>query len=726
MSHRIHIYIFTLIAAALAGSAQASPRRPHHHRRHKIHPDTTLVDLDAVVVTATATDRTRRSAFNASTVSTKSLGSTSRTLGDALSKAPGMKLRAAGGTGSDLAVTMDGFNGRHVKIFIDGVPQEGDNGAMALNNLPANFADRIEVYRGVVPVRFGADAIGGAINIVTPRRRKEVFANAAYTFGSFNTHKGNLSFGQNFDSGFRYELNAHGSWSDNDYRVLTPVEDFNTGAINKRKKESVRRFNDAFGSFSIGGKAGWAQTPWADRLMFGLSYSQLYKEIQTGVRQEIVYGQKHRRAFSFAPTLEYAKRDVLVENLNLDLNLRYRRNTVVNVDTATRKYNWRGESAPLNSPGEQSLLHAEALNNDYTASATLTYRLGDSHHFTLNNLFNAFRRTNRNLLTTPPSSSEFAKTTRKDIAGVSYRFAPGSNMSLTAFAKGYMQQVSGPVATGTALDSYELRSRSTSALGYGAAATYILPTGVQLKGSYEKALRLPTIEEIFGNEDLEQGDISLRPESSHNLNLNIGYNKRWDRNTIATDLGLIYRDTRDYIQRNILSLSGGKSAATYVNYGRVLTNGVSLAARYTRERLFTAGGNITRMNVRDNMRTTQGSSAPNISYRERIPNIPWFFADFDTSVYWHNLGARGNTLTLTYDGNYTHSFCYYASNIGGNPADYMVPDQLAHNLTLSYSLSGGRYNLALEARNVTDALLYDNFSLQKPGRAFFATIRLNL
>ncbi len=97
--------------------------------------------------------------------------------------------------------------------------------------------------------------------------------------------------------------------------------------------------------------------------------------------------------------------------------------------------------------------------------------------------------------------------------------------------------------------------------------------GFQLKASYEKALRLPTIEEMFGDEDLEVGDMALKPESSHNVNLNLSYNATFGNNIIYVEAGLIYRDTRDYIQRNIMSLEWGKSAATYVNYGKVETRG---------------------------------------------------------------------------------------------------------------------------------------------------------
>lgn len=167
----------------------------HYRHDHKtIEADT--LGLAEVVVTAKPVSKLKNSAFNATSVNTRELLNTTKTLGDALAKAPGMKIRESGGVGSDMAVTMDGFSGKHVKVFIDGVPQEGVGSSFGLNNIPVNFAERIEVYRGVVPVGFGTDAIGGVINIVTPKRRRRLFAEASYSYGSFNTHKSALNFGQ--------------------------------------------------------------------------------------------------------------------------------------------------------------------------------------------------------------------------------------------------------------------------------------------------------------------------------------------------------------------------------------------------------------------------------------------------------------------------------------------------------------------------------------------------
>lgn len=680
--------------------------------------------LAEVIVVGDQISKVRNSAFNATAVNTRELVNTTKTLSEALSKAPGMKIRESGGVGSDMAVTMDGFSGKHVKVFIDGVPQEGVGSSFGLNNIPVNFADRIEVYRGVVPVGFGADAIGGVINIVTPRRQRRWFVDASYSYGSFNTHKSYVNFGQTLANGFKYEINAFQNYSDNNYYVDSPVEDFETGAVNRRQREHVRRFNDTYHNEAVVAKAGFVNKPWADRLLVGINYSHLYKEIQTGVRQEIVYGRKHRHGHTLMPSLEYGKRNLFTKGLDVALNATYNRNTTTNVDTASVKYNWRGETMPLNSPGEQSYQLSKAINNNWTASFTASYRLGTYHVFTFSDVFNGFNRTNEDLLTVPHSRDEFSKRTDKNIAGLSYRYMPNTKLNFSVFGKQYHQNVSGPVATTAAQDVYELTSRSTDSFGYGAAGTWFMPLGFQFKASYEKACRLPTIEEMFGDEDLEVGDMALRPESSHNVNLNLSYNATFGAHIVYAECGFIYRDTRDYIQRNIMALSGGKSAATYVNYGKVDTKGVSISARYSFSRWLSLGGNFTQMNVRDNMPTAQGSSAPNLSYRERMPNLPYMFADSDVNFYWHGLGGKGNVLTVTYDNQYTHSFCYYTANIGAGNSDYMVPDQFAHNITVSYGIQNGRYNISFECRNLTDARLYDNFSLQKAGRAFYGKVRI--
>lgn len=540
----------------------------------------------------------------------------------------------------------------------------------------------------------------------------------------FNTHKSNVNFGQTFKNGFTYEINAFQNYSDNDYHIEAPVEDFETGRIDRDKKVRVKRFNDTYHNEAVVGKVGVVDKKWADRLMLGFTYSNMYQDIQTGVRQDIVYGQKHRKGHSLMPSLEYYKRNLLAKGLDVALTVNYNKNLTTNVDTASYKYNWYGDRKLLNSPGEQSYQHSRADNNNWNGTFTANYRLGKMHMLTFNHVLNTFSRSNTSLLAKEEQSDAIAKETRKNISGVSYRLMPSETWNLSVFGKYYNQFVAGPVATDANQNDYVRTTRSVSSIGYGAAGTYFILPGLQAKLSYEKAYRLPTIEEMFGNEDLEMGDIGIRPENSDNVNLNLSYNRTFGRHSVYVEGGLVYRNTKDYIQRNITDLSGGKSAATYINYGKVLTKGYNISARYGFGKWVSVGGNFTQMDVRDNMKTSISGSAENIAYKERMPNLPYIFADSDVTFYWRDLGRKGNALTVSYDNQYLHSFTYYSSKIGSNKGDYVVPSQFSHNLSLSYSLRDGRYNLSFECRNFTDEQLYDNFSLQKAGRAFYGKVRV--
>lgn len=717
---------YTLVVSAIGYKTVEKPVKLMRGERTKmnvvISPQAT--ELDEVVVVSNGVTLLKRSAFNAVALDTKALQNSTQNLSEALAQAPGMKIRESGGVGSDMQLMMDGFTGKHIKIFIDGVPQEGVGSSFGLNNIPVNYAERIEVYKGVVPVGFGTDAIGGVINIITKKNRNKWFLDASYSYGSFNTHKSYVNFGQTFRSGLTYEINVFQNYSDNNYYVDTPVKDFTTGAINKKKIEHVKRFHDTYHNEAVIGKIGFVDKKWADRLMFGFTYSHMYKDIQTGVRQEVVFGGKYRKGYSIMPSLDYRKRDFFVRGLDVVLTANYNKNMTNNVDTSSYEYNWRGEMRPLRMPGEQSYQNTRSDNNNWNGTLTANYRIGKAHTFTFNHVINAFRRSNQSLLNEDSEANAIPKETRKNISGLSYRLMPTEHWNLSVFGKYYNQFIAGPVATSSAQDDYIRTTNSVSAMGYGAAGTYFILKSLQAKLSYEKAYRLPTNEEMFGDEDLETGDISLRPENSDNVNLNLSYNETFGKHSVYVEGGLIYRNTKDYIQRNISDLSGGKYGATYVNHGRVETKGYNISVRYGFANWVSVGGNFTQMNVRDNVKTvTSGTNQESLTYGARMPNLPYQFANSDVTFYWRNLWKKGNTLSVTYDNLYMHSFPLYSEAVGSE-SEFVVPTQFSHNLTLSYGVQNGRYNISFECRNLTNEKLYDNFSLQKAGRAFYGKVRV--
>lgn len=154
---------YTLVASALGyeKSEHKVELRRGERLRLNIRLRPAAISLGEVSVVSSGVSRVKNSSYNAVAVDARSMRNTTKTLGEALAKAPGLKLRESGGVGSDMNVMIDGFSGKHVKVFIDGVPQEGVGSSFGLNNIPVAFADRIEVYKGVVPVGLGTDAIGG-------------------------------------------------------------------------------------------------------------------------------------------------------------------------------------------------------------------------------------------------------------------------------------------------------------------------------------------------------------------------------------------------------------------------------------------------------------------------------------------------------------------------------------------------------------------------------------
>lgn len=689
-------------------------------------------NLNEVVVRSSGVGMVKRSAYNAVAVDTRGLQNSTKTLGDALAKLPGMKLRESGGVGSDMQLSIDGFSGNHVKVFIDGVPQEGVGNSFGLNNIPVNFAERIEVYKGVVPVEFGTDALGGVINVVTRKHRNQRFLEADYSYGSFHTHKSSVHFGQTFNSGLTFEVSAFQNYSKNDYNISTYVTKFledGSEVTQTKQIERVKRFHDTYHNEALIAKAGLINVKYADRLMLGLTYSHFYQDIQNGVRQEVVFGNKFRKGHTWTPSLEYAKRNLWLNGLDVALTVNYNRYLVQNIDTATYKYNWYGQKKYVGIAGEQSYQDSELKNDNWNATFKAHYRWATVHRLTLSQVYASFKRSSRSNVNANPALSDFTipKNTRKSITGLSYRYMPSEKGNLSVFTKVYHQANRGPVSQNAdGVGNYVSIFKSVGSLGYGMAATYLPVKNLQVKLSYEKAFRLPTYEELFGDEDLEAGKVDLKPESSHNVNLNFSYQQQWGRHGLYLEGGLLYRYTRDYIQRSI-----GKHGSTYYgayeNHGRVETKGFNFSARYQWSHWVNIGATFSQINPRDKERfMANGSSQESLTYGARIPNLPYQFANFDILFTWRNLGGKGNALSLAYDSFYQHSFPLYWENIGSASSKKKVPEQLAHNLIITYSIQKGRYNFSLECKNLSDAKLYDNYSLQKAGRAFYGKVRVRL
>ncbi len=89
-------------------------------------------------------------------------------VGELLATTAGARVVDYGGLGAFSTISLRGASPAQVRVYLDGVPlASAANGVVNLADLPAGALDRIEVWRGRAPLAFGADAPGGAVNLVT-------------------------------------------------------------------------------------------------------------------------------------------------------------------------------------------------------------------------------------------------------------------------------------------------------------------------------------------------------------------------------------------------------------------------------------------------------------------------------------------------------------------------------------------------------------------------------
>lgn len=682
--------------------------------------DEEVTQLSEVVLTGQSPiKQVQKAAYNVVAIEAQQLRNLNSNAADMLARVSGVKMRETGGVGAEANINLNGFTGRHVRIFIDGVPMNEANASFRINNIPAELIERIEIYKGVVPVTFGADALGGAINVVT-RKSRYNYGNLSYTFGSFNTHKSTLNLGQFLTDNISVELNAYQNYSDNSYKVFTEYLDLQTGTYSKEKRW-FKRFHDRYHNEAIIGRVNIFDEKWVDKLSFALNYSQEDKQLQNANLMQKVFGGKYRKSHNYSSSVEYEKKNIL-NGLSFFLTGRYDFTTTQNVDEEARRYSWTGEYEPMVTRGESQLQNTIFEGKTGYITSHLDYQLNEKHSFQLTHTFSNYIRRNKNMLITNYTlDSDFMRRiNEKNISGLSYKFTPSERWNILAFGKYYNTAVTGPVIiSGQGSRAvYEEETHHTQAWGYGGATTYQLLKTLQTKISYEKSFRLPTDNELFGDGDLEIGNYKLKPENSDNLNVNLSYQPAFKAHSLLVEAGFAYRYIKDYIIRSIISAGANEGSAGSRNHGKVLNMGVDATLRYFYKDVFSVGGNLSYMNLRNKEEFTETGRLSAI-YNDRLPNMPYLFGNADATCNIGSLIAKHDRLSLNYNLFFTEEFFTSWQSEG---TKIKVPRQLSHDVSLTYYTPNKRLSLSVEAKNITDELLYDNYSLQKAGCAFYAKL----
>lgn len=690
-----------------------------------------------------------QSGFAVTSIDTRDLQVKSLEINELLDRAPGLRVRRDGGLGSRTRYNINGLSGRAVRIFIDGVPAESFGSSYSVNSIPVSLIDRIDVYKGVVPIEFGNDAMGGAINIVTKqfnssKDKNSKSLNASYSYGSFNTHRADLTGSwHNAKTGLTARVAAFYNYSDNNYKVwsddisITDYEEFlPDGSRNPdymavvARGVKVRRFNDAYKSYGAKADFGIIDKNWTDQFFISLNMSSDYKESQHGPRMITPYGERFSKGWTVAPSISYLKNNVIFDGLNLSASFQYSQSQRTTVDTTTNRYDWYGNLIPeiagvARLPGESGTASLNTDDNEnYVGRVALSYDFDEHHRIGANYSNNQFVRSSDDELREAEERNYGSKNTIiKQIAGITYQnLFFDERLRNSVFAKYYhnnIKQDKVEYSNGT-LDTTNF-SRPDGNWGYGATSSFALSPRVRFNASIEQAVRLVTTNEVFGNvsdEIVESTD--LQPEKSLNVNLG-GIFTLYEngKHEVKLNSNLFFRNTYDRIRRSIV-VRNDDSYSVFNNIGHVVSKGIEAQLDYNIGSTWHFMLQGYYLDSRFMEEYTENGSL-NLNYKSREPNMPWLTSNAGVEYNKENLFKQGDQLRLSWFAAYIHEF-QFDWDVIGNQNKPIIPTQLVNDVSISYTFRSGKITLSLDGKNIFNELAFDNYAVQKPGRAFYAKI----
>ncbi len=651
-----------------------------------------------------------------------------------LNRSTGVKIRTNGNLGSTSQINLGGLQGKAIRIFRDGIPIELFGHGFNIGTIPTNMLERVEVYKGSMPVYLASDALGGGINLVT-RSPKSNLVEISYEIGSFNTHRAttNVFVTNKSNPSHYYGLNTAFNYSDNNYKISAPFINPETG---QRYRKEAKRFHDATKSYYGEIFTGLRNKKWTDDLRLSFMFSDFDKEIQNDSEMGKVYGKPFNKEQNYASILSY-KKGLFNNRLKINSTFNYSRFNTKLIDTATVRYNWDGEIAlknqfagEINRGGSNQRLRYDLFSTRINA----TYQITDQHAIELSELFYHQRRKgsdplgavspvyNIDVLTIPA-------TYQKNITavGVTSLWLNKKAESILAI-KHYNSKTSG--FTTDKFNFAWQSSKSNDQLGYLGGFKWNNDDYL-VKVSYEYATRLPDELEVFGDGVLIKENLDLNPEKSHNINLNAQYSFGNKQNNGIVASNLFYRSVR-----NAIFLQPDIPYSRYINFHEVEIMGIELEANYNIDSHINFGFNATYQDIR------RVREKPEFKIYEgsRVPNIPFLFGNIFLNSNLNNILTDKDKLSFRWNLNYVHRF--YLTDIPKNQepslfgnatqvdSELIIPNdgrlnQISNDLGLYYRFSNKKITTSLEVLNVGNVKLYDNFNVQKPGRSFHFKITYN-
>lgn len=691
-------------------------------------PSSTTID-GVTIIGKTETQQAREQGIRAVIVDTRAVADQPATLAELMNRSAGVRIRQTGGLGSNSDVSLSGFQGKSIRYFKDGIPMDYLGESFSISALPVNMLERIEIYKGVLPTHLGADALGGAVNMVTTHQAANQ-TNLSYELGSFNTHRIHVnSYYSNTKNRYFLGVDAYYNYSDNDYEALVMVTDPET------RNQTARRLPLFHNSYS--GKfaqvfGGVKNRAWADEFKVELSYFDMDRDIQHPTLMNESYGAMTASQNTFIPAVRYKK---AVGNFSFDQFLVYNNLEDRRADSLRNgAYDWYGTFIPrVNTIGESRAQSLSTINTTvFTSRSNVNYRLGDQHSMELNAVYTSSDReghdpigpringTDIDVLTLPSTYSKLAAS-----LGIKSTFL-NQRLEHQLIGKYFRYDASGyETYHGRGVDSTDFKSTRGDYYGIADAARYKLSERGILRFSAEYAYRLPDFDELFGNAIFIVQNFQLKPEKS--LNLNLGYRYE-DHGKYSIEANSFYRITNDMM----LLVPIISPYARYENQQDVRGFGIELDGTVSLMKSLQLSANASWQELRL-YNLTGTDSWKNGS---RLRNTPYMFGNAGLTYALEQVFRPQSTLKAYLFYNYIKEFYLEpisrdveAKGLFGSArinSLLVIPTQHFVNAGINYGMPDKNVSFGFEVKNLLDKDLYDNFRVQRAGRSLHVKLNYHL
>ncbi|GAB3416380.1 TonB-dependent receptor [Niabella aquatica] len=646
---------------------------------------------------------------------------------EVLKTATGVVVRQYGGLGSALNINLNGLTGDAVRTYYDGIPLETYGHAIQLNTIPVDALERIDVYKGVIPVDIGTDALGGGINLVPVEVTKSQLR-SSYSFGSFNTHRFTLNGTKNWNDKTSLSVSSFYNYSDNNYKmrgIPNLVENLdaqgNVLSVSEETIDAVRFHNQHQSSF-IEASLSLKNRTWADKFTLSAAHSYRADEIQQG--QFIIStaaGEAEAKINGFTQRMDYRKKF-----FNNKLTLRYfgmLSNASSRVHDSTQSiYNWTGQKFKTQNSGGAEIFGRPTLREGRNLGTahrlTAHYQLASNTSLKFSDFFSHTRIKGEDPVArkleiegqvfdpnTIPSKLS------KNIIGaelVQYFF--DKKLTGIVLFKNYYYSAASIDLFASSATILPIRKINESQNGYGLAFKYDIHPTVFIRGSFEKAVRIPRDDEVFGDFLVILPNYTLLPEISNNINAGIAYhNKLGSQVYLSIQVDGFVRDRKNLIRLRPV----GPENARFVNEAAVDGSGIELASKLDLFKHLNISWNATYQSSKIS-EVGQENEATSIGLQ--VPNIPRFFYNIGADYTFERIFKSPNNLKLFWTYFYTDRFSIneVADLDKANPT-FIVPVQNMHNAGANYSLVKRGLSFSFNVQNAFNAKIYDNFRVPRPG-----------